>query len=295
MCKHFLMTVLAAILFFCTGCFGGHIGLSIDESGAVHSEVTMVGVEFMRDELERQKQDYQKRHPNATVKPAQDGNMRGFTVLMDYENMDSFAADGVKFYVTRPGVCKGIQKSKRWFFDAYGLDLFIEGNNELAGDKEAAAMAQALLSQVRFDFTLNLPHEAESHNADMVSNGSKTLSWNLAPSLTRGESRKINAVFKIWNKLNVGLTVIAAVLLLAGTVIFGIRAIAAEEDEKRTKIGFAIGIGSILIVIGAISAYLLFAPVKFTDSDIISVTWQEETKPGAAQGNLQPAGPSLRP
>ncbi len=297
--KRFLLSWLAIITFVCTGCFGGHIGLSIDESGEVHSKVTMVGVEFMRDELERQKQEYLKGHPNAIVTPAQDGNMSGYSIQLDYKDMDSFAADGVKFYVTRPGICKGIQKTGRWFFDAYGLDLYIEGNKELSQDKEAVAMAQALLSQVRFDFTLNLPYEADSHNAESVSNKNKTLSWNLAPTLTRGESRKIHATFKIWNKLNIGLTIGLAVLLLAGAIIFAIQAAAAEGDEKRTKAGFSLGIGCALLVTGLGSAYLLFAPVRFTDSDIISVTWQEESKQDTTQQNTtaspQAGTPALKP
>lgn len=287
MSRRLFLALLAIITFACTGCFGGHIGLSIDESGAVHSKVTMVGVEFMREELEKQKQDLIKGHPNAVVTPAQDGNMSGFSIQMDYEDMDSFAADNVKFYATRPGLCKGIQKKSRWFFDAYALDLFLEGNGDLSQDQEAVAMAQAFLSQVRFDFTLNLPYEADSHNAENITNSSKTLSWNLAPTLTKGESKKVQATFKLWDKMHIGLTVGIAVLLLVVAIIFAVQATAAEGEEKRTKMGFAAGAGGLLLVLGLISAYLLLAPVKFTDGDIISGTWQSEETPKRTQSPSQ--------
>lgn len=295
MCRRLLLAMLAIVTFVCTGCFGGHVDLSIDESGAVHSKFTMVGVEFMRGELEKQKQELIKDHPNAIVTPVQDGNMSGFSIQMDYDGMDSFAADGVKFYATRPGLCKGIQKNGRWFFDAYALDLFVEGNGELGQDKEAAAMAGALLSQVRFDFTLNLPYAADSHNAETVSNGSKTLSWNIAPSLTRGESRKINATFKLWNKLNIGLTVGIAVLLLAAAAFFAAQASSAQGADRNAKTGLAITAGGALLALGLFSGYLLLAPVKFTDSDIISGTFQSETKQNTAPSGTQPNPAVLTP
>ena len=293
--KRFLAVVLGIIALVCSGCFGGHVELSIDESGAVHSKNTMVGVEFMREELEKQKQELLKDHPNAIVTPAHDGNMSGFSIQMDYEDMDSFAADGMKFYATRPGFGKGIQKKSRWFFDAYALDLYEEGNADLSKDKEAAAMAQALLSQIRFDFTLNLPYEADSHNAETVSNNGRTLSWNIASTITRGESRKIQATFKLWNKLHIALTVGIAVLLLVVAVIFAIQAASAEGGEKQTKMGFAVGLGVVLLVLALGSAYLLLAPVKFTDGDIISGTWQPEEKPKTTQSASQTIAPALKP
>lgn len=295
MCRRLLLAMLVIITFICSGCFGGHVDLSIDESGAVHSKNTLVGVEFMREELEKQKRELLKDHPNAIVTPVQEGNMSGFSIQMDYDDMDSFAADGVKFYATRPGLCKGIQKNGRWFFDAYALDLFVEGNGELGQDKEAAAMAGALLSQVRFDFTLNLPYAADSHNAETVSNGSKTLSWNIAPSLTRGESRKINATFKIWKKLNIGLTVGIAVLLLAAAAFFTAQASSAQGADRNAKTGLAITAGGALLALGLFSGYLLLAPVKFTDSDIISGTFQSETKQNIAPSGTQPNPAILTP
>lgn len=295
MCKRFLLALLAIVTLACSGCFGGSTELSVDESGEVHSKFTIVGMDFMREEIERQKQKLLKGHPNATVTPAKDGNMSGFTVAMDYENMESFAGDGWEFYASRPGLCKGIQKKSRWFFDAYSFDLFVEGNGNIKPDKEVAAVAEAFLSQIRFDFMLSLPYEADSQNADAVFNGSKALSWNISSALTKGESKRINATFKLWNKLHVGLTIAAAVMLLAAAILFAMQASTAQGEDKRTKMGFALGAGAVFLFLALASAYILLSPVSFTDSDIISGTVQSESKPNTTQTPPQVPSPAPKP
>ena len=301
MCRRFLLVLLAIITFACSGCLGGGNELSIDESGEVHSRFTLVGMDFMREEIEKQKQKLLQGHPNAVVAPVKDGNMSGFSITMDYKDIDSFAKDGWEFYASRPGLCKGIQKSSRWFYDAYSLDLFVEGNDNMKQDRITTEMAAAFLSQVRFDFTLNLPYEADSQNADTVYNGSKSLSWNISSALTKGESKRIHATFKLWNKLHIGMTIVATVLLLVLAILFAVQATKAEGEEKRTKLGIAIGAGVVFLGLALASAYLLLSPAKFTDSDIISGTVQPEAKQNETPGSQQqppaqkPPQPSAQP
>ncbi len=302
MYKKILFVLLCSVSLICTGCFSGSASLTIDESGAVHSTFSMAGMEFMKEEIEKQKQELLRDHPNAIITPIHDGPLNGFSIQMDFEDMDRFAADGLKFYATRPNVCKGIQKQGRWFFDAYALDLLLEGDkrlDQLQGN-DAAALAQAFLSQVRFDFTLNLPYEPDSNNADTVSNGNKTLGWNLVATLIQGDAKRINATFRLWNKTHIALTIVIAIVLAAITVIFAVQASSAEKKDKRVKTGVAVSAGVGLLLLSAVSAYLLLAPVKFTDSDIISVTLTQETrqndKPGGTQTpTQQPQPPQPKP
>ena len=291
--KKILFVLLWIVSLVCAGCFSGSASLTIDESGGVHSTFSMAGMDFMQEEIEQQKQELLKDHPNAIITPIHDGPLNGFSIQIDYENMDRFAADGLKFYATRPNVCKGIQKQGRWFFDAYALDLLLEGDKrpaQLQGG-DAAALAQAFLSQVRFDFTLNLPYEPDSHNADVVSNGGKNLGWNLIATLIQGDAKRISATFKLWNKMHIALTIGFAILLTVVTILFAVRGASAEGDDKRTKTGVAIGAGVALLLLSLLSAYLILAPVKFTDSDIISVTLTQETtqneKPSGTQTTSQ--------
>lgn len=287
--KKILFVLLCIVSLICTGCFSGSANLTIDESGEVHSTFSMAGMDFMKEEIEKQKQELLKDHPNAIITPIHDGPLNGFSIQIDYENMDRFAADGLKFYATRPNVCKGIQKQGRWFFDAYALDLLLEGDKrpaQLQGN-DAAALAQAFLSQVRFDFTLNLPYEPDSNNADTVSNGNKSLGWNLIATLIQGDAKRISATFRLWNKMHIALTIGIAILLAAVTVLFAVQATSAEGNEKRTKTGIAIGAGVSLLLLSLISAYLILAPVKFTDNDIISVTLPQETKQNETPGGTQ--------
>ena len=62
MCRRFLLVLLAIITFACSGCLGGGNELSIDESGEVHSRFTLVGMDFMREEIEKQRQELIRTH-----------------------------------------------------------------------------------------------------------------------------------------------------------------------------------------------------------------------------------------
>ena len=83
----------------------------------------------------------------------------------------------------------------------------------------------------------------------------------------------MQARFKIWHKDKIALTVAAELLLLAATIFFLVKA-RAETSETSTKdLRFKRNVfGGLFIALGIISAYLLFAPVVFTEADIISLT-----------------------
>ena len=295
MLKRVLCVLLGILSLVCAGCFGGGVGLTIDESGEVHSRYALLGIDLLREDIEKQKKEIVQNHPNAVVNPIQDGNMSGYSIDLDYKDMDSFAADGIKFFAARRNLCKGIQKKSRWFFDAYSFDLISEGYDRSKQDREDAAMARALLSQVQFDFVLHLPYEADSHNAEHVENNNKTLSWNLASSMISGEDKRIKTTFKLWNKLHIGLTVGAVLLLMIAAVVCAAQASSAEMDEGETKKNIAIAAGGTLCVLALFSAYMLFAPVKFEDSDIISYTLEAAEKPSAAQGSSRPQTSAPKP
>ena len=144
--------------------------------------------------------------------------MSGYNIEASYPSIEKFANSGMKFYLSRPGKCKGIQQHKGIFFDEYYFDLFVEKNSsEQQTDDE---MANAFLSQVQFNFNINLPYAAEIHNADTSLNENKSLSWNLRSTLVGNEDRQIQFRFKIWHKQNCIIACVLILLLLGATLFF---------------------------------------------------------------------------
>ena len=64
----------------------------------------------------------------------------------------------------------------------------------------------------------------------------------------------------------------AELLLLTATIFFAIKARADDIDKISKDLRFKRNVFALLFVtLGAISAYLIYTPVVFTEADIISV------------------------
>ena len=78
---------------------------------------------------------------------------------------------------------------------------------------------------------MTLPVVPESSNADRTENNGKTLTWNLGKTLVTGESSKIEAAFRIWNKTAIIATVVVVLVLIGGAVFFFLRHKKPEEQQ----------------------------------------------------------------
>ena len=263
--------VLVVCAMFMSGCFKGSANLNISEDGSVKSENTIAAIDLLHDAMDELKSDTMKRNSAAKIEPYQDGNLSGYKITEEYETIYDFAHNGAPMYSQQDGRAKGISEVKGWFFDAYSFDFFKEGDKKANDDPDAQAMAKAMMSQVKFDFTINLPYGADSHNADQASNENKTLYWNLAGTLTSDTDKSMQVQFKIWHKDHIIMTGIAAGVLLLATIVLGIMAIQADEkSEKQGKFIAASGAFVLLLGLGGVSAYLLMTPPKFTNDTIIT-------------------------
>lgn len=267
---YYLCTIIVCTLLM-SGCFRGSANLTINEDGSVRSESTLIAVELMQDTIEELKSEVIKRNNNAKIEPYQEGNFSGYKITEEYKTLYDFANNSAPLYGRQNGKVKGISEIKGWFFDVYSFDFLQEGNEKFKDDPDSQAMAKAMLSQVKFDFTVNLPYKADSHNADQASNENKTLYWNLAGALTSDVDKKIQVQFKIWHKKHLIMTGIAACGLLLVTIIFGGMAFKAEEvSEKRGKVIVA-GVSLVLLLaLGAVSFYFITASPRFTNDTIIT-------------------------
>ena len=182
-----------------------------------------MAVPLMSAVVEEAKSDLLKSNPNAKIKPVTEGNLTGYVVEINYENLEQFKADNAQLYNAVPGKAQGIQKFDGWFYDDYTFDLVFDAkefrdNEEY--DMATKAMAQAMLSNVKIDFVLNLPYAADENNADSVTNEGHTLTWYVAPNLISGQDKYVKANFKVYHLGEIIVTVV--VLILVSGIIFNL-------------------------------------------------------------------------
>ena len=286
--------LLGVFCVFLTGCFKGESNVSIAEDGSVTVENTFTGVPLLKNEIDKAKKEMVDKDSNAKVKEINDGNMTGYEIDEQYQDIAGFAQNGGKMVSTVQGKCKGIQQHKGWFFDAYSFDFCLEGNGKPTGknskdDAMTDSMAKAMLAQIKFDFVLNLPYAAENTNADKLTNGNKTLSWNLASTFTDGNDKSMQATFKIWHKDRIAATVALAVIVFVLFMVLVWRVVnnKGDAEQKKTNSVLAVISACLLLILAVASAYFLYAPVNFIDGDIISAT-VEKSATAVGKNDTQP-------
>lgn len=298
------LCLLVMICMVLSGCFSATGNLTINEDGSVKYEASMASVDLLKNVIEEQKNSIVERNSSAKVEPYIDGNLSGYRITANYPSVSEYARSlsGQKGGTSGLTV-KGIREVKGWFYDAYFFDFLMEGNKDIKNDPDAQAMAKAMASQMKCEFTVNLPYPADFTNADQVANEKKTLSWNLSSMLTSEEDKSVQVQFKVWHKAKViiSLALIGVILLVA--LIMGILAATANNPGDRSSRGIIAGIALLLaIALGAMSGYMLLKEPKFPDSTIISQTTSAksttdnntpakgtETKPAS------PATPATKP
>ena len=267
--KKILLAVTILLCMTCAGCLEGESNLIITDSGEVYMRNKLIGVPLIAEYVESFRKSYEN-NPNAEISPIAENNMSGYEIRVHYPSIETFAAESNELYTTHDK-CKGIQRRKSWFFDAYNFDLMMTGDKKFS-PSEAAAI-QSMLSQVSFNLVIELPYAADKHNADKFDAENKILTWQLAPVIIGSTADKhMRAQFKIWHREKIAFTIIIGVLLIAATIFFHVKARAEESESIAKDLNFKRNVfAGIFIALIFIAAYLLFATVNFTDADIISV------------------------
>lgn len=270
-----VMLVTIASL-FSAGCFQGESNLTIDDNGKVTMNIEIMGVPILREHIEGWKNEMERSNRATEISPVSSGNMSGYRITMQYQSIEQFAAQKIDIFGSKTGKAKGIQQRKGWFFDAYSFDFLSEAPED-SEEYLDNTLVQSMMPQIKFDMVINLPYVAEKNNAQHVSNDNKTLSWNLASSITSGKDVSVQVQFRIWHKEKIAVTA-AVILILLGAMIYFLRksqkqnenqADNAEGEAAKNIFYMKICAGLLAAVISA-SAFMLINPVTFTDADIIS-------------------------
>ena len=225
-CTRTMRTLLAAamlsVLALTSGCFSGDVNVVINEDGSADLKTTLVSVPMLAEVVEQSKTTALAKNPEAQVEPVTKDNMAGYEITEHYASIEKLAEND--FFKANEGKNAGITVNKSLFYSDYKFDLLFEGSQNGGG-------AGAFASNITFTYQMTLPVVPESSNADRTENNGKTLTWNLGKTLVTGESSKIEAAFRIWNKTAIIATVVVVLVLIGGAVFFFLRRKKPEEQQ----------------------------------------------------------------
>ncbi len=220
--------------FIFSGCFQGETGLKFDSSGKITFHNRIIGIPYAMNQIEEVKNNIVKNNPNAKVESVTQGNFSGYDITIEYPNIEKFNEQNFNLYTAKQGKSIGIQKTNNWFYDSYTVDLFIEGKKSASNSTDeysqlGESMAQAILSQAKFDLVITIPYSAESNNADISSDDGKTFTWNIINSFISDKDKQVKLNFKIWNIGSIIITFLG-LLIVVGIIVRYLKKSKNEED-----------------------------------------------------------------
>ena len=270
--KKFLIAVMILLCVTCAGCFQAKVDLIITDEGAIVEHCKFTGNAFVIRQIEEWKAQNEQFYPDLRAKPIVAGDLRGYEFDLNYPDLESYANSAGDLQKVYAGRNKGISRRKGWFFDACEFDFYF-ATPPAKLPPEAEYFTQAAFKGVAYDVTIQLPYSADSTDADEVSADGKYLRWNLSPVLIHGGERFMNVRFKLWHEEKIALTAAVELLLLAAAIFFFVKARAEESASVRKDLLFKRNVfAGLFAALTIISAYMILAPVTFTDADIISLT-----------------------
>ena len=266
--KRGLCTLFLIIFsFVLSGCFSASANLTIKENGAVQYETTIAGKDFIRQFIDETKKDFKQKNKSTKIEAYKDGDMGGYKGTIEYSSIEEYA----KSLSEQDGFITTIRQKKGWFFDAYSFSSIVRGNetfeNEFRGNPDEKMMAKAMMADMKFSYTVNLPYAADVNDADKVTNDNKTLYWDLAETVTSDNDKSMNVQFKLWHKEHVVITVV----LISGLLLLGVYVLkqSTEDREGKTKRILACSFLGIALILAGVSIYMVATPPKFTDENIL--------------------------
>ncbi|MBD3878859.1 MAG: hypothetical protein SR1Q5_04140 [Quinella sp. 1Q5] len=257
--QRIFIAVLSLICLTCAGCFQADFDLIITKEGSVIQHCKFIGNPFVIRQIEDWKSNNERINPDLKANAIVEGNLRGYEFTNTYPDVETFAKSAGDLHKANPGKNKGVSRHAGWFFDTYDFDFYWT-NPPLSIPPEAEFMTQTAFNGVEFDFTVQLPYPADSHNADKVDSNGKFLKWNLAPVLLHGGEKFMQARFKLWHFDKIALTVAVELMLLAAAIFFFVKARTADLETVGKDLRFKRNVfAGLFVALSLVSTYLLLA------------------------------------
>lgn len=278
--RYVCLLLLLTLSFVLGGCFQATADITVHEDGSVSARHKLVGVNILKNDIELSRLEVQQKNPEAKIQPVVENQMMGYTVEEEFSSLAEMVKTGSNIFKPNPERATGISCHEGWLFDDYQFDLLYGGGlgkvKAPGGDSaQRAAQAGAL-----FSITLHLPSEPISHNAGQVMDDGKTLYWDLTPMSLTGADMSVQAVFRIWHKAHVALTVLV-VIAAAALCIFLYR-----KGEGKAKLFSALA-AAVAVVITIGSLYAVQSAPQFTESDRLETAQEMSQSANTEKAELQ--------
>jgi hypothetical protein len=216
--KSLLILFFIFLSLITTGCVKMHNTLVINKDGS--SDLTVVygvdhqlyamgpevtkGIDEMRNDAEKN---------GFKVVNYKDSKVTGIKITKHFEDYKDITVPQSANADNAPDI--NVKETKGFFKTKYKVESVFDlsGMTESMGSDEDEEfdqqMASSVISQMDLNFTLKLPVEAGENNATDVSNGGKTLKWEIIPD----QENALKVEFEKVNILNI-------VLISVGFIIF---------------------------------------------------------------------------
>ena len=316
-----IICIVSMLSLFFSGCANYQSGVTFNKDGSIYIEQKFSASETFKNVIPNAQNEIKDlankaRKDGFDVKESSDG----YIGTQTYKSVNDLVKSGGEIWNPTENY-NGVQVRKGFLYDYYYLDLFLKKgkkidldfnyqpnipgyfspNNHLnsglkyyeqrqKAEQEAAEINRAAnqtmkasIDSAKVDFTINLPYEADSSNADVKENGNKSLTWNLKSAALGEQDFHAQLKFKIYHENNIIILAVCGGLMLIIAIILIIIGIIKRDNPKYRNTLFGI---AILIFIGGIcsAAYVKYAldnPPVLTGPDRI---FAEQAKD--SEGNL---------
>ncbi len=287
---------LIAIAFSSFGCVKMDTDVSIAKDGSVTNSQEVTAIDTMKQLPYDWRKDVEDGIKTAKETAKKEGETvtevdNGFKTQKVYPSIQAMIEQNtVTTYLNPDEKSEGVRYRKGFLFDMYSVNSTLitdrerqvfqkkiagikPSNNDNFFEQQVKITASTLMDSATYNLTLHLPYAADSSNADTISDGRQTLSWDLKNSMLLGKNQKnsIQAKFRIYHESAIyALAAAALILLLVGFGCF-IYGLLKKDDASLRKAVFSVAGVMVLALIGECGFvyHLVKNPPELTNADRI--------------------------
>lgn len=266
-----------------SGCGDFHDSYVFKSDGSVLVEKDIKTTHFEHDIMDKAKSIIEQEAKGFDITKLNDYEYKGTKLFADVKSVVNF---NPKLW-SPDEWHKGIQVKKGFLYDYYSIDLFMKKDKNNLRSNFAQLKVPDYFSKnpgmsyyeqriqlkdsMRADFTINLPNEADSSNADSKTNENKTLTWDMKPWVIGDTTFHADAKFKIYHQNRLIMLLVLAVILSITTIGLVVIDILKRKNSRLKKYfaGSAIAIFLILSGSGIYIKHALENPPVLTTQDRI--------------------------
>ena len=271
--KCFRLMIIMLSVFLLTGCMKVEFSIGIDKNGAMNFQIIEAFNKSMIDSSNVTESNFKELEKQGFyIQKYEEEDMNGYKITKSYENINIFSKENEDFicdFNTFLNDGKGalFTVEKGFFKNKYSAKLNISSDNYDGGfgtiegetedyqyDNDYSYDSEndfnfddfdssndypdysQMMANMELDFVVNLPYKAVSNNATNVSNGGKTLTWDLI----NHKAETLDFEFELYNMTNVYIVCGGILLVVIVLMILIFKSINNKTSNKSNNTNYNI-------------------------------------------------------